>query len=373
MKENANTWCNLSLTACLCTDFACESLDRITSLAQIALGGVRCFVTLRTDQRVISSAGGNDRNPASYPYQLSVPLENRLGKPVGDFHIWYIRERELTDDENRMLHEFAQLAMRELELQAIEERYWNELELAKKVQQSVLTPPVHRDQIAIDALYQPSEQLSGDLYCWFPIDEHRYGIIILDVMGHGVSASLVIMSIRALLRGLITRVVDPVHVIQELNQHISNLFKDGEQPMVTYVTGIYLVIDTMNRTIEYVNAGHPVGFFQTENQIRLLDAGGIPLGVLSDASLNKEVIQYDLPCRIFLYTDGLVETLDSSPIQSKAKLEQILAANRKKDHPALFESILANKTKPEQTADDICMISITIPGATLESIWGEGR
>jgi sigma-B regulation protein RsbU (phosphoserine phosphatase) len=66
----------------------------------------------------------------------------------------------------------------------------------------------------------PSEQLSGDMYCYYQIDQDSYGVFILDVMGHGVSSSLVSMSIRSLLYRLITMLTDPILVINEYDSSI---------------------------------------------------------------------------------------------------------------------------------------------------------
>lgn len=245
-----------------------------------------------------------------------------------------------------------------------EEKILHELELAKKVQRSVLTPPLQNADISIEARYQPSEQLSGDMYSWYPIDEHRYGIIILDVMGHGVSASLVIMSIRALLRGLITRVIDPGIVMEDLNSHMLTLFADEEQPMVTFVTGLYVVIDTKHKTIEYVNAGHPTGYLHQKGELKLLDVGNIPLGVLDSFPFQKGKLTYQETCNLLLYTDGLLAAYGPSPANSREKLERTIIAHSLEGHQSLFDRLLDAKTTDLTTKDDICVVSVCIPGET---------
>lgn len=246
-----------------------------------------------------------------------------------------------------------------------EDKLLHELELAKKVQRSVLTAPLHNTAISIEARYQPSEQLSGDMYSWYAIDEHRYGVIILDVMGHGVSASLVIMSIRALLRGLITRAIDPVLVMQELNSHMHNLFKDEDQPMVTFVTGLYAVIDTKHQRIEYVNAGHPTGYLNQGKELLQLDVGNIPLGVLEDFPFQKGKLTYQKPCDILLYTDGLLAAYGTSPFSSREKLERTFALSQKENHQSLFDRLLDSETNESMTKDDICLVLVRIPGEKL--------
>jgi sigma-B regulation protein RsbU (phosphoserine phosphatase) len=72
-----------------------------------------------------------------------------------------------------------------------DKRIQYELELSKQVQRSVLSGPIRNRSIEIEAAYRPSSELAGDYYAWFRMDASRYGVILLDMMGHGISSSLV--------------------------------------------------------------------------------------------------------------------------------------------------------------------------------------
>ncbi|WP_420910188.1 PP2C family protein-serine/threonine phosphatase, partial [Lysinibacillus fusiformis] len=61
-----------------------------------------------------------------------------------------------------------------------------ELDLATHVQRSLLSPPLNEKDIRIEVSYLPSSNLAGDMYYWYKIDDHRYAIILLDMMGHGI-------------------------------------------------------------------------------------------------------------------------------------------------------------------------------------------
>ncbi|MCL6459548.1 MAG: response regulator, partial [Gorillibacterium sp.] len=100
----------------------------------------------------------------------------------------------------------------------------NELDLARQVQLSVLSEPVELDNISITASYYPSSELAGDMYSWYRIDDNRYGIILLDMMGHGISSSLVCMFISSVLKDTIIRLVYPELVINELNRYMNQLY-----------------------------------------------------------------------------------------------------------------------------------------------------
>lgn len=230
-----------------------------------------------------------------------------------------------------------------------------QLALAKKVQMSVLNEPIEQERIAIQARYVPSEHLSGDMYCWYEIGNGCYGIMLIDVVGHGVSASLVSMSVRALLRGLITRVTDPVHVMQELNRHMLHIFKDDD--IGIYFTALYVVIDVHARQIEYVNAGHPPGIVRgSTGEMRQLSKGCLPIGLLPDIQVEKEVFSYEGETWIALFSDGLVignmvSVPDSvaSVMMQKSEAGQSLGC---------WLNEMMQPYELEEAEDDICLIGI---------------
>lgn len=134
----------------------------------------------------------------------------------------------------------------------------DELDLAMQVQRTLLSKPIKENCLSITSSYKPAHQLAGDLYYWYKIDDHRYSLMLLDVMGHGISASLVCMFISSKLRDLMQSKADPETVMQKLNELMRYLNKDGG--MQHYFTAIYLVLDCAGKTVEYVNAGHPPAF-----------------------------------------------------------------------------------------------------------------
>lgn len=98
------------------------------------------------------------------------------------------------------------------------------------------------------------------MYCWFKINDHLTAVLLYDAMGHGIAASLVTMSIRSLLKGIITKLIDPVMVIRELNRQIYELFSDEDMDRFL-MTAIYILIDTKNGTLHYVNVKPSFWFF----------------------------------------------------------------------------------------------------------------
>lgn len=240
---------------------------------------------------------------------------------------------------------------------AEEQRVKRELELAKRVQTSVLSEPIILENINIQAYYQSSESLSGDMYSWFEISPNKYGIILIDVMGHGVSAALISMSIRSLLKGLITSISDPIEVIKELNHHIFSLFNSTQQS--TYATAIYLVVDTELKTIEYVNAGHPSGLlFLDQKTMKRMDKGSIILGIFPNLKVEKQLLHYTESSTIMLYTDGLIELINPVINDAINTIETLIVS--KPNNVQLIEDIKNKFVNGKALKDDICLISLNV-------------
>ncbi|MEK5231325.1 fused response regulator/phosphatase [Lysinibacillus sp. FSL K6-0232] len=231
-----------------------------------------------------------------------------------------------------------------------------DLFIAKKFQKNALSPPLNLEQIQIDGLYVTSNTLGGDMYCWFKINDHLTAVLLYDAMGHGIAASLVTMSIRSLLKGIITKLIDPVMVIRELNRQIYELFSDEDMDRFL-MTAIYILIDTKNGTLHYVNAAHPSGFlFGKYGETVFLPANTPILGLFPTIQINKKTIPLSGWHRIILYTDGLLtvneqKSIDMDFFYMYASQENGYALQKFSQKYNLFDN---------DYSDDITVVSITI-------------
>lgn len=236
----------------------------------------------------------------------------------------------------------------------------SELELAKQVQGSVLSQPLDDENVIIDAIYQPSSTLAGDFYAWYRISENRYGIIILDMMGHGISSSLVCMFISSVLQDTIKKITDPVQVISELNHYMNRLHMK-DKLVNYYFTAIYLVLDTKEKVIEYANAGHPPGLiFMDDNKVELLKQSCSAVGLFEKININKGSLRYNNSIQIMLYTDGLIDYLqDDIEI---GKETDALTIELKSYKDLVFPDLVTIFNKKDNQAlqeDDICIVRIS--------------
>lgn len=237
-----------------------------------------------------------------------------------------------------------------------EENLRNELDLATQVQRNLLSSPLREDHIKIEASYLPSFKLAGDMYYWYKIDENRYGIILLDVMGHGISASLVCMFISSVLRETIKCLIDPELVIKDLNKYMTLLHNENDN-IPYYFTAIYLVVDTEKRTIEYVNAGHPAGYVLVdEENVVALDRGSCAVGFFDEIKVEKTVIPFEKNAQIVLFTDGVLEAIANDEFESEEKL-RAFTERKWGDLEEEIEGFYKEEQKKAQS-DDMCLIMI---------------
>ncbi|HHK5564505.1 TPA: SpoIIE family protein phosphatase [Bacillus thuringiensis] len=237
-----------------------------------------------------------------------------------------------------------------------EENLRNELDLATQVQRNLLSSPLREDHIKIEASYLPSFKLAGDMYYWYKIDENRYGIILLDVMGHGVSASLVCMFISSVLRETIKCLIDPELVIKELNKYMTLLHNENDN-IPYYFTAIYLVVNTEDRTVEYVNAGHPSGYVLVdETNVVELDRGSCAVGFFDEIKVKKTVIPFEKNAQILLFTDGVLEAIANDEFESEEKL-RTFTERKWGDLEGEIEGFYKEEQKKAQS-DDMCLIMI---------------
>jgi sigma-B regulation protein RsbU (phosphoserine phosphatase) len=239
-----------------------------------------------------------------------------------------------------------------------EKRIQYELDLAKEVQRSMLSGPLQEENVSISAVYKPTFELAGDLYAWYKISPKRYAVILLDVMGHGISSSLVCMYIYSALKDTITGMCDPVAVMKELNRRMNQL--DLPNGLTNYYfTAIYFILDTEKQTIEYVNAGHPEGIAIVDGEVRLLTEGCCALGFFDHIEVTKGVIPYQEAVRILLFTDGLSEWLEQEYEDAVSRLISSFQKQDMDNPDSLLHQLHPSSKWVNAPKDDMCLVMVS--------------
>ncbi|MBU2102435.1 MAG: CHASE2 domain-containing protein [Candidatus Omnitrophota bacterium] len=178
-----------------------------------------------------------------------------------------------------------------------------ELEIAHAIQESFLPRDItdHAD-ITINAFMQPAKFVAGDLYDFVKISDHELGVFIGDVSGKGASASLIMAQTVSLFRIFSRQYREPHEVMNALNRELAAVLSGR------FVTATYVILDTKEKTVHGVCAGHLPVLGLTEGMVcEFFAAGGPPLGVVDTVEYEAESISLMSGERILLYTDGLIE------------------------------------------------------------------
>jgi sigma-B regulation protein RsbU (phosphoserine phosphatase) len=240
------------------------------------------------------------------------------------------------------------------------------LDAAAKIQRSLLPDraPVS-DEVAFSWVFQPCDELAGDTLDVFPLDEKRFAVYMVDVSGHGVSASLLSVTLshwfsrhfeaaRDLKGGLKKDSVSsfsPVEIAEELNGQFKMDMENAQ-----YFTMCYGVIDVEAREFRYVAAGcPPVIVADTKGNSNTLVVEGFPIGIVDQPGYTENVVRLDSGGRVFLYTDGVTEAEDANdnPYGTDQMAEHVLK-NSERELNECLSSVMESVTswRGERSLDD---------------------
>jgi phosphoserine phosphatase RsbU/P len=196
---------------------------------------------------------------------------------------------------------------RELERSILQknERMRADISFAQKMQINMLPLKGIYTDLLIDYYYKPSELLSGDMFDVFKIDKESTGFYICDVVGHGISASMISMYVKQTVRAISKKSRDLNAVMSELHRTFLALNFDDD----IYFSIFYCVFDKNTKQLQYLNAGHNcVPLFKREGKITRLMAKGYPISNFFDSvNYSIETVQLKAGDNLLFYTDGITE------------------------------------------------------------------
>jgi len=187
-----------------------------------------------------------------------------------------------------------------------------ELQLAQSVQKSLLPQEIPNiPNLEIAAFNRPAQIVGGDYFDFIKFGSGTHCLAIADVAGHGVSASLYMASIQAMLRS-----VGPVnHSPAEVLRKIHKLFIHNIR-FTTFVTFFIGIFDPATKTLTYSNAGHnPPLVLQNREKgkesIVWLNPTGAAIGLVEEADFGEKTITFHEGDLLVMYTDGVTEAVNN--------------------------------------------------------------
>jgi sigma-B regulation protein RsbU (phosphoserine phosphatase) len=255
------------------------------------------------------------------------------------------------------------------------QRIDREIEIARQVQQLLLpqTYPVVAG-LEFAGFSRAAREVGGDYYDFIPLENGRLGIAIGDVSGKGISAALLMASVRSALHGLtFSGMLDLARLIEGLNRIIYD--SSTSNRFVTFFFGEY---DPSTRILDYVNAGHnaPVLLRPTAPQkdsycdpeapcmVQRLETGGPVIGIFSQVQYEQGRIQLQPFDAFIAFTDGISEAM-TADLEEWGE-EQLIAAAKMSTHlsaEAMISVVIASADRFTAGApqyDDLSLVVLKV-------------
>jgi sigma-B regulation protein RsbU (phosphoserine phosphatase) len=253
--------------------------------------------------------------------------------------------------------------MSEEEREALEQ----DLKSAAEVQRTLLPPtPLRHDGWEVDYIWEPFGVVSGDhVDLVHPPDESEpLHLLLGDVAGKGLAASLLQSQLHALFRAL----APTQTTLSELLGRANQLFFEATSPSC-YATLVAARLHPDGRAV-LANAGHPRPLLADSRGVRPIEDASIPLGMVGDVIYTEREIRLRPGDTLLLYTDGVTEALQDG---DEYGVGRTAAALRRASNLPLRELLESCRSDLDsflgdaQCGDDLTMVAVrrisSIPGA----------
>lgn len=234
-----------------------------------------------------------------------------------------------------------------------------QLAVANTIQQQMLpttAPTIAGFEVA--GRCDPAESVAGDYFDFYPIAEHKWGVLIGDVSGHGLGPALHMISTRGALRALMDAFRDTGTITTRANAVVHRDTQFGR-----FVTLMFVILDTRSRAIQFSSAGHPGYLFDANGDLtsRLVSTQP-PLGLVADMKYEDYRTTIGRGGVVLLCTDGITEA--ESPDRSlfgEERLFEVIKTHIKRPASEIvnevFEAVRAYRRSDVPT-DDLTVVIV---------------
>ena len=214
--------------------------------------------------------------------EFQAALDRTLARLTMSRQIKHLR-RELEKKRHQLAEELARAAAVQAELLPVEH------------------PPLAGFEIGARCL--PASAVGGDFYDWQQLPGGILSLTVGDVMGKGMSAALLMATVRAVIRAMVSQ-----HGPADAVQHTAHSLDGDLARSGSFVTLFHAQLNTASAELRYVDAGHgQVLLRRADGTIEALQPWGLPLGVLSTERYHENLVKLDPGDLLVIYSDGLNE------------------------------------------------------------------
>jgi sigma-B regulation protein RsbU (phosphoserine phosphatase) len=279
---------------------------------------------------------------------MQAGADDFVGKPF-DFDELHVRLKA----GERIVELEKDLFDKNKQLVSINDRMRRDLQAAADIQRSLLpSAPPNNPRITTAWRFDPCDELAGDSFNVFHLDEHHIGFYLLDVSGHGVPAALLAVTLSRVLSPTINsssiikqrlshkpwyRVASAAEVATELNQRFQIDNRNAQ-----YFTMVYGKLDLRNLELDFVLAGHPeIILLRDKEPPQLLGSNDLAIGFLKNYQYKADSVKLKQGDRLVLYSDGITESKNANNEEfGQRNLMKLLAQSRDQDLNQSTEFVL---------------------------------
>ena len=211
------------------------------------------------------------------------------------------------------------------------------------------------DGFDIGWVYEPGTgMMAGDFYDVFPTSPDRLAVVIGDVAGHGIEASITAFQVKHVLRIFLRQYRDPAQALEELNKTLSTLGRPEDM-----VSCCIVIFDTEAGTMRHASAGHPPAFVWQRGDMRLLRATGPLLALDANASFFSRDLPLEIGDLVVIYTDGLTEARSGGQLFGEDRVAQLVRRDPGQDTNIICKALLeAARDFSSPLVDDVAIMAI---------------
>jgi len=271
------------------------------------------------------------------------------------------------DDEDKdavdTFSDYASIAIensRLLEESIEKERLEKELDVAREIQRKILpskNPNV--ENLSISSLFIPAFEVGGDYYDFFELSKNKFGFVIADVSGKGITAAFIMAEIKGIFESLAKTIDSPKEILIKANEILERTLDRK-----SFISAAYGVIDKENESLTLARAGHCPVILVRDNVVQNIRPSGLGLGLSFTEHFSEtlEEVKFDLKDNdlIVLYTDGITEAKNKELDDfGSEEFEKILLENSSKhvdeiSNKVIREVSLFSQNIPQH--DDITLV-----------------
>ena len=176
-----------------------------------------------------------------------------------------------------------------------------------EAQAAMLPQPEDFPRAGFSVYYKALQEAGGEFYDILDISENITGYFVADSSGHDIETSYITASVKALLAQNCIPVYAPSESMKMINDVLVEILPSGK-----YLTASYMHLNRGTMKLTIVNAGHPsVVYLPKGGAPRLVKIQGDILGMFPDANFGRATLGVSRGDRLFIYSDGLVESAEN--------------------------------------------------------------